>query len=77
MVRDPAATDCPSVVELQSAIEHIVQRSLVSPSTERLMANVEFRRGDSGFSALVRLTGAKQGERLLTDTGGSCAPLAI
>ena len=40
------------------------------------MANVEFRRGDSGFSALVRLTGAKQGERLLTDTGGSCAPLA-
>ena len=76
VVRAPEAGDCPSSGELQAAIERIVQRPVVSASGERLVADVRFQRGESGFAALVRLEGAKQGERRLTDTGGSCAPLA-
>jgi hypothetical protein len=41
-----------------------------------VFASVRFRRAEAGFEALVQLTGAKQGERALTDTGESCAPLA-
>jgi hypothetical protein len=77
--RAPEAADCPSAGELQAAIERIVQRPVVAAHGERLVADVQFLRGkdgNQGFEALVRLAGAKQGERRLTDTGGSCAPLA-
>ena len=75
MARSPAATDCPLAGELRTAVERIVQRSIASSPGDRLIVDVQFLRGDSGFEAVVRLAGAKQGERRLTDTGGSCAPL--
>ena len=75
VARSPAATDCPLAGELRTAVERIVQRSIASSPGDRLIVDVQFLRGYSGFEAVVRLAGAKQGERRLTDTGGSCAPL--
>ena len=76
VARAPAAADCPLAGELQAAVERIVQRPVASAPGERLIADVQFHRSENGFEAVVRLAGAKQGERRLTDTGGSCAPLA-
>jgi len=76
VTRAPAAADCPSAGELQAAIERIVQYPVASAPGDRLVADVQFQRGEAGLEALVRLAGAKQGERRLTDTGVSCSPLA-
>jgi len=76
VTRTPAAADCPSAGELQVAIERIVQHPVASATGERLVADVRFDRGQAGLEALIRLAGAKQGERRLTDTGVGCSPLA-
>jgi hypothetical protein len=72
-----ASVGCPDARELHATVERILQRSL-SPTlpADTVFASVRFRQAGTGFEALVHLTGAKQGERTLTDTGGSCAPLA-
>jgi len=71
------AVSCPDSRELHATVEHIVQRPLLPTSpADTVFATVSFRRAGTGFAALVQLTGAKQGERWLTDTGESCAPLA-
>ena len=72
-----ATVGCPDSRELHTTVEHIVQRP-ITPTlpADTVVATVRFRRAGTGFEALVQLTGAKQGERSLTDTGESCAPLA-
>ena len=67
---------CPEARQGHDALEHIVQRPVVpvAPS-DTVFANIAFRRANGGFEALLHLTGAKQGERRLTDTGDSCGPL--
>lgn len=72
--RAPAAEECPGPAELRAAVDRIVQ----SPAGNgpAIVARVEFRRAEAGFEAQVLLEGPKPGERRLTDTGSSCAPLA-
>jgi hypothetical protein len=71
------AESCPSSAELAAAVEQIVQRPLgAAGPSDTVTATVRFQRTDVGFQALLRLAGAKQGERSLTDTTESCAPLA-
>ena len=75
-VPEPTA-GCPASRELRALVERIAQRPLLPTSpSDTVFATVRFRQAGTGFEAQVHLTGAKQGERLLTDTGESCAPLA-
>jgi hypothetical protein len=68
---------CPDSRELHATVEHIVQRPILPTSPlDTVFATTSFRRVGTGFEARVHLTGAKQGERWLADTGESCAPLA-
>jgi hypothetical protein len=76
VARTPAAADCPTPDEMHAAVEHIVGRRLDGATAPHLRATVEFQRDAAGFAAIVLLSGAKTGERRLTDTGSTCAPLA-
>jgi hypothetical protein len=72
-----ATVGCPESRELHTMVEHIVQRPIMPTlPLDTMFTTVRFRRAGTGLEALVQLTGAKQGERWLTDTGESCAPLA-
>ncbi len=75
--RSPSAADCPSAVELTSAVERILQRSLDSePSAEAtLQVSVRFAVTGEEYSAQVRSLGAKPGERSLHDRGHGCSAL--
>jgi hypothetical protein len=60
-------------------VERILERPLVLSSSvpsRRVAVDVAFRRGTDGYTARVRLSGEKQGERELRDASATCAALA-
>jgi hypothetical protein len=64
------ATDCPDASGLAAAVAEIDRRA-----TPGVQAEVTFERQHTGYRATLRLHGAKEGERTLTDTDASCAAL--
>ena len=76
VTRQPGAEDCPDAAALDAAVAHL----LGAPASDvaaraAVQADVAFTRGALGYEATLRLRGAKQGERTLTDTGPTCAAL--
>jgi hypothetical protein len=78
--RAPGTADCPD----ESALETLIARVLNDepadasggarpPGTVKIL--VQFTRTSVGYQATLRLHGAKEGERTLTDTGPTCAAL--
>jgi hypothetical protein len=60
-------------------IERILERPLELPSTgssRPIVVEVTFRREIGGYTAEVRLSGERAGERLLHDAGPTCSALA-
>ena len=75
--RAPAALDCPSAERLTAAVEAIVGRSLASSEdSSKVQVQVQFSRSDQGHEAHLRLSGAREGERVLRDDAQSCEALA-
>jgi len=75
--RAPAAVDCPSAEALTAGVEAIVGRPLAESADSRTMqVRVQFFRSEAGYEARLRLTGAREGERVLFDNGPNCAALA-
>lgn len=68
--RRAGATDCPDERALAASTAEIDRRA-----TPGVQAEVTFERQEAGYRATLRLHGAKQGERTLTDTGPTCAAL--
>jgi hypothetical protein len=77
--RAAGAEDCPDA----SALEAMIARILDAPVGARpigaaggeVRASVAFSRSAAGYQATLRLSGAKEGQRTLTDTGPRCAAL--
>ena len=75
--RTPAAVDCPSAEALTAGVEAIVGRPLAdSADSLPMQVRVQFSRAEAGYQARLRLTGAREGERVLFDNGANCAALA-
>jgi hypothetical protein len=75
--RTAAAQGCPDEVGLGALVEATARRPRVdAQAVPGIAAEVGFDRSEERFRAMVRLSGAKTGERELTDTGPDCAPLA-
>jgi hypothetical protein len=76
--RSAEAKGCPDRTELAALVDQVARRPLVTNGATGggVEAAVAFDRTPARLRALVRLSGAKTGERELTDTGPTCAPLA-
>jgi hypothetical protein len=78
VARAPGAEDCPDRDGLARVIERLVDTAgsagRVRPGGD-VRAEVGFSRVASIYRATLRLAGAKQGERTLTDTGPTCTAL--
>jgi len=76
--RGATAQGCPDRTELAALVEQVARRPHLAGATSSVAieAEVGFERTSDLLRAKVRLGGAKTGERELTDTGPSCAPLA-
>jgi len=75
--RAPAAFDCPDAERLTAKVEAIVGRSLSSSEdSSRIFVQVQFSQSEAGYQAHLRLTGAREGERVLRDNGQRCEALA-
>ena len=77
--RSAAAQACPDGAELRAIIEQVARGPLPvagAAGVPGIAAEVGFDRSEERFRAMVRLAGAKTGERELTDTGPTCAPIA-
>ena len=76
--RSSGAEDCPEQAHLATMIDRILKdadgRGVLGPGGD-VRAEVQFARTPLGYQATLRLQGAKQGERTLTDTGPTCTAL--
>jgi hypothetical protein len=76
--RAPGAEDCPDREGLARVIERLVDTDgatgRIHPAGD-VHAEVGFSRVASIYQATLRLAGARQGERTLTDTGPTCTAL--
>jgi hypothetical protein len=78
-LRAPGAEDCPDQGALSTMIARILNNAPAEDGPARpggdVRALVEFSRTSLGYQATLRLHGAKEGERTLTDTGPTCTAL--
>jgi hypothetical protein len=76
--RAPQAADCPDADHIAAQVERILGRPLAAPGNApaALVAKVEFSRVGATYEATVRLTGTREGERVLRDEGATCDGLA-
>jgi hypothetical protein len=75
--RTPEARDCPDAGRLAAEVERIVGRPLVEAGAQDvLVVRAEFSRHGGIYQAKVQLTGAREGERVLSDEGVTCEALA-
>jgi hypothetical protein len=76
--RSATAQGCPDGTELAALVEQVARRPHLAGGAggAGIEAEIAFERTFDRLRATVRLGGAKTGERELTDTGPSCAPLA-
>jgi hypothetical protein len=78
VARAPGAEDCPDRDGLARVIERLVDTAGGAGRVRSggdVRAEVGFSRAASIYQATLRLAGAKQGERTLTDTGPTCTAL--
>lgn len=77
VTRAPGAEDCPSAQQFSRQVEEIVGRPLTSAEAapSAILVQVAFSRASQGYEARVQLTGQRQGERLLRDSGSTCDDL--
>ena len=69
--------DCPQAESIAARVERILGRPLSAAGTApALVAKIEFSRAGGTYEATVRLTGAREGERVLRDEGPTCEGLA-
>src|SRR5688572_3004400 len=75
--RAPEAHDCPDAEQLRARVERIVGHSLAGDDTSRaFVMRAEFTRRGEGYEATLRMSGIREGERVLRDQGTSCEALA-
>lgn len=74
--RTADAVACPSAELLTTRLEATVGRPLHDERGDRVLVRVAFSRSTSGYEASVSLSGAREGERQLRDTGATCEALA-
>jgi hypothetical protein len=78
VARTPQASDCPDAEGIAAQVERILGRPIATPGSgpPTLVAKVEFSRLGATYEATVRLSGAREGERVLRDDGVTCEGLA-
>jgi hypothetical protein len=75
--RAPEARDCPDTEQLRARVERIVGHSLVAADASRaFVVRAEFARPGDAYEATLRMSGVREGERVLRDHGASCEALA-
>jgi hypothetical protein len=75
--RAPEAHDCPDTEQLRARVERIVGHSLAAEDGSRsFVMRAEFTRRVEGYEATLRMSGIREGERVLRDQGASCEALA-
>jgi len=77
VARTPQAADCPDAERIAARVERIVGRPLSAPdgTPSALVFRVEFSRWGGTYEATVRLTGTREGERVLRDQSPACEAL--
>jgi hypothetical protein len=75
VTRLDGADGCPDAAALDASVARILGVAPVASPRPEVRVEVEFARGPSGTRATLRLAGAREGERTLTDTGPTCAVL--
>lgn len=77
VTRTPQAGDCPDAERIAAQVESIVGRPLSAPdgTPGALVFRVEFSRWGGTYEATVRLTGTREGERVLRDQSPACEAL--
>jgi hypothetical protein len=76
--RAPQAADCPDAERIAAEVEKILGRPIgaTGDAPPAVVAKVEFSRAGGTYEATVRLSGAREGERVLRDDGATCEGLA-
>jgi hypothetical protein len=75
--RAPEANDCPDTEQLRARVQRIVGRPLApEDGSSVLVVRAEFTRQKDAYQATLRMTGAREGERVLRDPGATCEALA-
>lgn len=75
VARGEGASSCPDASELQLQIEAILGRPMSSEENANIHLSVEIFTQNSGFFAIIRVAGDRQGERSLQDPGTDCIGL--
>ena len=78
VARTAEARDCPDADQIAAKVERIVGRAIAVPegTPNALVARLEFSRSGRTYEAVVRVSGAREGERVLEDAGPTCDALA-
>jgi hypothetical protein len=74
VARAPNASDCPDTANLAARVERITEGAGAAPGETSVA--VVFSRVNTGYEASIRLSGAREGERILHDEGPACDALA-
>ncbi len=73
VTRASGAEDCPDAAAVEAMLARIEGTGALDG--DRVEASVAFARSAVGYAAELRVTGGKDGERTLTDTGPTCTAL--
>jgi hypothetical protein len=74
--RAPDARECPDTEHLAARVERITGGPLVAPESAATVVRADFSRAGNAYEAKLRLSGAREGERVLRDESPTCEPLA-
>ena len=75
--RAPEVPDCPDTEQLAKRVERIVGHRLdVDGTPPSLRVRAEFSRQGGAYQAMLQMSGAREGERVLHDQSASCDALA-
>jgi hypothetical protein len=74
--RTPDARDCPDTAGVAARIERITGSSVSSPDGGTTVVVADFSRIGTSYEAKIKLTGGREGERVLRDESANCDALA-